>query len=118
MRAERISFVSRSEQAPFLQDRNDMLDEAVEHLRQHRGLQVEAVGNAFLDPVLNKVGDLLGRAFEDKVAARPRELGEQLAQRRVLLADISNDDLGAAARRLILLGSGKSATVSGRSSGR
>ena len=74
-----------------------MLDEAVEHLRQHRGHQVEAVGNAFLGPVLDKVGDLLGRPFEDEVAARSCELGEQLAQRRALLADITNDDFGAAA---------------------
>ena len=56
-----------------LQDRDHVVDERVEARRQQRRHDVEAVGGAVLEPLLDLVGDLLGRADDDPVPAAAGE---------------------------------------------
>src|SRR5262245_22427833 len=97
VRAQRFSFVFGSEQSAALQDRNDLGNEHVEHFRQDRRHQVEPISHAAADPVLHEIGHLLRRSFEHEMAARAGELCQQLAKRRAMLSDKSDDHLGAAA---------------------
>ena len=107
MGAQGGALVRRAEQPAPLQQRHDLRDEHVEHLRQHRWHQVEAVGNAVLHPILHEIGHLLRRALESEMPPRAGELGQQLPQCRLLLTHETNDHLGAAARSLDRLRVGK-----------
>ena len=61
-----------AEQPAPLQQRDQLRAEHVEHRRQQRRHDVEAVGGAVLEPVLDQIGDLLGRASGGEMAARAR----------------------------------------------
>ena len=107
MGAQRFAFVSLAKQAALPQQRNDLRDEEIELVRQHRRHQVEAIGSAGLEPILHDVGDLFRRSCDGEMSARTGKLGEKLPERRLLLGDKRNDGFGSAAGRLVLAGVGK-----------
>ena len=66
--------------AALLQDRHHEIDEVLQAFRRDHPAQIEAVDVGVLDPALQLVGDLLGRAHERRVAAAEALLAEDLAQ--------------------------------------
>ena len=102
--AQRGSCVLRAEQPASAQDRHDLLDEHLDPSGQPRRHHVEAVGGAGLGPLLDRVGDLVGRAGDDPVAARTGEPVAQLAERGVLALDDVEHELEAAALAALLVG--------------
>src|SRR5262245_15022977 len=62
MLAQRLSGIGCTKQSTTLQQWDDLPVEGVQHRRQHRGHDVEAIRRAVGKPVFDKVGDLLGRA--------------------------------------------------------
>ena len=84
MLAQRLAFVTRAEQATPLQQRNYLRGKDVEHRRQQRRHDIEAVGGIVDKPVLDQIGDLFGRAGGGEMAAGAGEACEQLPQRRPL----------------------------------
>ncbi len=73
-----------AEQTALLQDRHHPVDKLLEPRRQHCGHDVEAVGRAAVEPVLDRVGHLLGRARESAVASTAAEAFDELPHREVL----------------------------------
>src|SRR5262245_64641807 len=63
------AFVLRAEQAAALQLRNEQVDDIVEPLREGQRQHVETVGGAGCEPMLQRVGDLRGRASHRAVRA-------------------------------------------------
>ena len=86
MLAQGRAGVLGAEQAASLQFGHDVVDEVVEPAGQVRRHDVEAVGGALVEPVLDLVGDLLGGAGEDPVAAAAGEPLDQLADGEALPA--------------------------------
>jgi hypothetical protein len=89
MPAQCRRFVLAAESAAAAQLGHDVLDEGVEACRQHVGHQVEPVGHSGVDPLEDRVRDLLRRAGRDPVpgpatqAEQQRAHGEVLASREV-----------------------------------
>ena len=69
MVAQRRAVVLAAEQAALLQDRHHEIDEIVEAFGEVGRHDVEAIGGALLEPVLQRVGDRLRRAAQHPVAA-------------------------------------------------
>ena len=67
---ERHAFILLAEETPVLQFRNHEIDEVLERARQPGRHHVEAVGGTTGEPLLDPVGDLLGRARAHPVPAR------------------------------------------------
>ena len=63
-----------------------MVDERLEPRGEHGGHDVEAVRRAAVEPVLDRVGDLLGRAGERAVAPAAAEPADQLTHGELLPA--------------------------------
>lgn len=68
MIAQCDAFVVRTEEAALLQNGDDVFGESRKTGRQHIWHQVEAIGSAGLEPVLDIVRNLLGRADDRAVA--------------------------------------------------
>jgi hypothetical protein len=79
MLAQHLARVGGAEQPAPLQQRDHLGAEHVEHRRQDRRHDVEAVGGAIAEPVLDQIGDLLRRAGGGEMAARAGEAGRQRA---------------------------------------
>lgn len=77
--------VGGAEKAPLPQDRQDAVDERLEFGVVHRRHDVEAVRRADPVPVGDVVGDLLGGARNDVVAAPATEPADDLARGEVAL---------------------------------
>ncbi|GAA3310975.1 hypothetical protein GCM10020295_79470 [Streptomyces cinereospinus] len=79
-----------------MQDRYDVIDEVLQAARQKRRHDVEAVGGALGEPLLDLVGCLLGSAGEDAVAASGAEAGDELTQGEAVTAGEFGDEREAA----------------------
>lgn len=77
MAAQRVTRIVAAEQPPILQDRDDVVQEAVEVARAG-DVQVEAVDRPGAEPAFDLVGDGFGRT--DKGGAPADEAGDGLAQ--------------------------------------
>ncbi len=100
MGAQRPAGIVGAEQPAPLEDRHHLVDEGGEAVRGNRRHDVEAVGGALLDPAFDMVGDRFRGAGQHLVAAPAGEAAQQLAQRRALALDQSEDHLRAALRPL------------------
>ena len=81
MLTQGLARIGGAEQAAPLQDRDHLRAEDVQHRRQQRRHDVEAVRRAVGEPVLDQIGNLLRRASKGEMAAGAGEVGEQLPQR-------------------------------------
>src|SRR5260370_974405 len=99
MLAKHRSPVFSAEQPPPLQDRDHLGAKHVELRRQQRRHDIEPVGRTVLEPVLDKIGDLLGRPGGDVMSARAGKIPAQLPPWRLVAPPQTDDHLGAAARR-------------------
>src|SRR5262245_213976 len=72
--AQRGALVFAAEAAAPAQLGYDQLDEILRTVRQVRWREVEAVGCLLVDPLLQHVGDILGRALQQQAAAAGRLL--------------------------------------------
>ena len=78
--AQRRALVLVAEQAAPLQLGHDAVDERGERRRERGRDQVEPVGGAGAEPLVDRVGDLLRRAGHDAVAAAGAEPQQQAAR--------------------------------------
>src|SRR5439155_22693275 len=100
MLAQHRSLVFSAEQPPLLEDRDHLGAKHVKLRRQQWRHNIEPVGRTVLEPVLDKIGDLVGGAGGDVMPARAGKISEQLAQCRLVAPHQTDDDFGAAARGL------------------
>lgn len=84
--AQRTSFVIGAENAALLQQRNHAVGELLKPARQNIRHQIEAVGGAAFEPVLDVVGDLFRRADDDTMSAAARQRANQLTRRVAMRA--------------------------------
>src|SRR6202034_301695 len=101
--AQRRALVLVPEQTPAAQLRDHLVDERLQVAGQCWRHDVEAVARALADPLLDRVGELLGGAGQRAVAAAPAELCEQLAHRQLLAAREIGDQRRAALEALDLI---------------
>src|SRR6516225_3713900 len=100
MLAEHLAFVGGAEESAPLQQWNNFGAEGVEHRRQQRRHDIEAVGGIVAEPILDQTSDLFRRAGGGEMAAGAGEACEQFPQRRPLAPHQAQDHFGAAARSL------------------
>jgi len=81
MLAHRAAGVLGAEDAAPLKNGHDAIDEVLQAVRQRVRHQVEAVGSAALEPMLDVVGDLFGGADDDAVPAAAGQCADQFARR-------------------------------------
>src|SRR5690242_3906603 len=84
--AQRRAFILGPEQSARLQFGDHKRHEIVEPSGNVRGLDEEAVAGVVEKPSFHLVDDLLGRADERTLAARPGEAHEELPDAELLLA--------------------------------
>jgi len=78
MLAQRCPLVFGAKQPAPLQDRDDLGAENLELRRQQRRHDVEPVRRPVGKPVLDQIGDLLGRPRRDEMPPRAGEISQQL----------------------------------------
>src|SRR5262249_2312833 len=98
MLTQRLALIGRAEPPAPLQQRDHLRAEDVQHRRQQRRHDVEAVSRAIGEPLLDQVGDLLRRAGKGEMAASTGKTRQQLPQRWLLSSHQAQDHLGPAAR--------------------
>src|SRR3954468_2747785 len=88
--------------APLLQKRHHQIDEVLQPFGRYNPTEIEPVDIGVLDPALQLIGNLLGRAHERLVAAAEALLAEDLAQ-RPRLAAVDGEGSQNGVCRIILL---------------
>ncbi|MEP7454217.1 hypothetical protein [Phyllobacterium sp. SB3] len=94
MLAQRLSLVFVTVQAAPALNRHEFIDDHRQPIDQEIGLQIESVNGSGMEPILDVIGKLFGRADEPSMArARVPRLLEVFTHGRVSLADLRYDRL-------------------------
>ena len=86
MTAQRLALICATENASLLKNRHDTLRKGFETIGQNVRHQIEAIGGAVFEPVLDVIGDLLRRAYDHAMPAAARQRTNQLAHRIAMRA--------------------------------